>query len=407
MNSRFGGIVNIPQQIPQIDVADLSANIADINNLTVDNLTVDNLTVDDLTVDDIKAGDGTVALPSYSFTSDPNTGLYRPVADTIGFSAGGIQQATINTTTHLSVHEGGPAAPSINFIGNLNTGIYSQEAAKMGVSTGGALEVSISTLEHLSVQDGDVTNPAINFISDTNTGMYRVQDDTIGLSVNGEQKVTVVSSGAAPLGMIEGLNVGTTSGNVCGIQRLSAIAANSWQDGHMGNSSSLVFTPSDFLCANPTPGAGVGAITSAFVNICSNANGWNQTGGSRFGTPSLCTATGADVIIATKLIPKGFTISETDTITIYGLSSLTTTRVAVACRNVDNPIAPSATVGNACQLIGYTFNTPQALTGITGITTTIPTGDGTSMIIIYINPGVQLTTMVGGITGASITMSRI
>ena len=33
--------------------------------------------------------------------------------------------------------------------------------------------------------------------------------------------------------------------------------------------------------------------------------------------------------------------------------------------------------------------------------------DGTSMIVIYIDPGARLMTNVGGITGATITMSRI
>jgi hypothetical protein len=36
-----------------------------------------------------RAPDGTTALPSYTFTADLNTGLYRSAADTLGFTAGG------------------------------------------------------------------------------------------------------------------------------------------------------------------------------------------------------------------------------------------------------------------------------------------------------------------------------
>jgi hypothetical protein len=42
---------------------------------------------------------GTAALPAYSFSGDPNTGIYTAgVADTLSFSAGGSQRAWISTT---------------------------------------------------------------------------------------------------------------------------------------------------------------------------------------------------------------------------------------------------------------------------------------------------------------------
>jgi hypothetical protein len=45
------------------------------------------------------APDGTAAAPSYSFSGDPNTGIYHPVsADTIAFSAAGSVAATLSAT---------------------------------------------------------------------------------------------------------------------------------------------------------------------------------------------------------------------------------------------------------------------------------------------------------------------
>ena len=43
----------------------------------------------------VKTSDGTAALPSHTFFSDQNTGMYSTAADTIGFSTGGVQRLTI------------------------------------------------------------------------------------------------------------------------------------------------------------------------------------------------------------------------------------------------------------------------------------------------------------------------
>jgi hypothetical protein len=50
----------------------------------------------------VQAGNGTLALPSYTFGSDTNTGMYRFAADTLGFSAGGNDQFRIYTTYTFS-----------------------------------------------------------------------------------------------------------------------------------------------------------------------------------------------------------------------------------------------------------------------------------------------------------------
>lgn len=43
--------------------------------------------------------DGTVSAPGLKFTSDPNTGIYRVGADSLGISAGGVQRAAFSATT--------------------------------------------------------------------------------------------------------------------------------------------------------------------------------------------------------------------------------------------------------------------------------------------------------------------
>jgi hypothetical protein len=45
----------------------------------------------------MKASNGTAALPSMTFGSDPDTGFYRSAANTIGISAGGVQVGSIGS----------------------------------------------------------------------------------------------------------------------------------------------------------------------------------------------------------------------------------------------------------------------------------------------------------------------
>jgi len=44
----------------------------------------------------ISAAGGTSLLPSYTFTDDPNTGIYRPSADALGFATGGIRRLSFS-----------------------------------------------------------------------------------------------------------------------------------------------------------------------------------------------------------------------------------------------------------------------------------------------------------------------
>ncbi len=64
----------------------------------------------DLTVTgQISGANGTVSLPSFSFDSDSNTGLYRPAADTLGFATGGAERMRIDVSGRIGF---GTTAPS-------------------------------------------------------------------------------------------------------------------------------------------------------------------------------------------------------------------------------------------------------------------------------------------------------
>jgi|13_taG_2_1085334.scaffolds.fasta_scaffold03552_2 hypothetical protein len=46
----------------------------------------------------VSAYDGSASLPSFCFDSDPNTGIFRPASDNIGFAIGGVQRAFMSST---------------------------------------------------------------------------------------------------------------------------------------------------------------------------------------------------------------------------------------------------------------------------------------------------------------------
>ena len=61
-----------------------------------------------------QAANGSAASPSFTFISDPDTGLYRANPNVLGIAANGTQMVTIDNSN--------PALPISNFTGRLNAG---------------------------------------------------------------------------------------------------------------------------------------------------------------------------------------------------------------------------------------------------------------------------------------------
>jgi len=176
----------------------------------------------------IRAADGTVGTPSISFTSDSNTGLYRISNNIIGFSAAGnlrfrVSNGSIQTTVPMGAYDGTNLAPSYSFTSDVNTGIFNPGGDRLGFTTGGvaraefnagggllmtgatgtapgAGEINATALYvngvavgggGLPAADGTNILPSISFTSDLDTGMYRVAANTIGFSTGGATRLTL------------------------------------------------------------------------------------------------------------------------------------------------------------------------------------------------------------------------
>ncbi len=126
----------------------------------------------------IKAINGTAALPAYTWSGDPNTGLYWAAADQIGLSTGGAQRALLNAS------------------GLTVTGYVSTTGV---IDAGGAI---------YGFAGDSVTAPGYTWSGDTNTGMYWVGADQLGLTAGGVQRVLVNTTGLMVTGNV---GVGTTA----------------------------------------------------------------------------------------------------------------------------------------------------------------------------------------------------
>lgn len=87
---------------------------------------------------------GTVGAPTYSFTGDPNTGIYNVGADTLGLAAGGNAIITVSGTevtvgSSLRTAIGSAATPTYSYATDTNTGFYLIGADNVGVSMGNSL----------------------------------------------------------------------------------------------------------------------------------------------------------------------------------------------------------------------------------------------------------------------------
>jgi len=210
----------------------------------------------------------TAAEPSYSWTGDRDTGMYRPSANAIAFTTDGqervritpggdvgfgvtspearldVGDGDIRSGGKISVGDGSLVEPAFTFEGDSNTGIYRTQEGDIGFSIGGQ-EVFTVTEEGATFRDdldmsgqilgfaaGDATRPSFAFSGDTDTGLFRSTDaqagDVLGFSTGGVERARLDASGNLGLGRSPGDDF-----------RLDV-------DGNLRVSSGRIFAPPEF-----------------------------------------------------------------------------------------------------------------------------------------------------------------
>ena len=199
--------------------------------------------------DPLLLSNGTAAAPTYSFASDPDTGMYLPAANQLGFTAGGVELLRVGSadvdvmTGHLNLISNTGAqtmslgewsagydyaaveTPSMVVLmgnasdvnsqgfmrtkgtGSLNLG--TNNSNDLTIANGGAVSTvgDITAGGDIITAVGSAAAPSHTFTGDTDTGMYRDGADSISITTGGVQRLDIDGGGikgkvvfAAPYG---------------------------------------------------------------------------------------------------------------------------------------------------------------------------------------------------------------
>jgi len=154
----------------------------------------------------LEGTDGSAGAPTYTFSSDTNTGIFRLAGDTLGITTGGVARIYVqNTKTEfnykLEVPVGSAGSPAITFPSDNDTGIYRPAADSVGFTVGGN--------ERMRVQNNKVTGIAFSATgtgteaaptlipddSNATTGIYSGTANQIDFAFDGSNKISFGSAG--------------------------------------------------------------------------------------------------------------------------------------------------------------------------------------------------------------------
>jgi hypothetical protein len=146
----------------------------------------------------LRAPNGVAGTPSYSFASDPDTGIYLSGTNSIGFASNGARVCEV-IPTQLALIDGSVGTPVVSFILDPDTGIYRGGADNLRIVTNGGLRVQFTntfmeSFHPIYCPDGAVGAPSITFGSDPDTGIYRISANTFALASNGVRIMQVTSN---------------------------------------------------------------------------------------------------------------------------------------------------------------------------------------------------------------------
>lgn len=157
---------------------------------------------------------GTAGVPALSFSGDTNTGIYNVGADQLGISAGGTLRLTTSTTAVTStlpvVHPlGTVSAPGVTFTSDLNTGMWSPAADTVAISNNGIETLRTDSSNRLLL---GLTTARTNFDAGVATPFVQYE----GTDVNTTRSIAVTYGGADASGarlILAKQRSGTIGGN--------------------------------------------------------------------------------------------------------------------------------------------------------------------------------------------------
>lgn len=275
---------------------------------------------------------GSASAPSYTWASDPDTGMFRINANEIQFTAGGstIFQIEVND---VQIIDGTAAVPAYSYINDSDTGTYRVGTNTWGVSTGGTLRFSVDTANLTSTliyigPDGSVGSPAVAFSADGDNGIYRIGTNNWALSAGGVKVVdlqsTIVDVPVTFKAKGTATNDSPATGYIGEVVSSSATFTNFPTSGQYGDLTSISLTAGDWLISvqliQIQNGATVSTVTSGVSTTSGNSSTGLTDGDTQTSAVPQNAAAGAAFV---GIMPKRFSLSATTTVYLKYNSSYT------------------------------------------------------------------------------------
>ena len=179
----------------------------------------------------LRVGDGSASVPSFAFTSDPDTGIYLS-GGSLSFSAGGVTglSASASTTTlHVAaqVLNGSAASPTLTFTSDATSGL-SGGAGATRFSSGGVIGMLVDTLANTQLVGSDLA------FGTAAAGVLKLSDastDPVGVPNGGSGGILYVAGGGTQLRYLDAsgsdIHVG---GDLAGVGAVSDGQVLVWSD---------------------------------------------------------------------------------------------------------------------------------------------------------------------------------
>jgi hypothetical protein len=153
----------------------------------------------------------------------------------LGTSASGTyaDRITITSDGQIQVGDGTAAAPVLSFSSDPDTGIYRPGADSVGIVTNATERLRIAS--QISGPNGSAAGPAFTFLSDQDNGMYRVSADTVGFATAGTNRISVKPNGQVRYIPLAADPAGAEAGDVyynSGTNKLRVYNGTAWVDLH-------------------------------------------------------------------------------------------------------------------------------------------------------------------------------
>jgi hypothetical protein len=178
--------------------------------------------------DTARVGDGTVSLPAYSFDSTTDMGMYRAGPLELGFSvsgtqylslspAAGVSGALISVTQAFLATNGSVSVPSYSFTSDQDTGWYSDSADAIKMGLGGVLKWTYGASTNVMTEPlqgpiGTAGEPTFTFAGGSDNGIFSSGSNSVKIACNASE--TGEFAFGTGLTMVDGLVLSGAASNI-------------------------------------------------------------------------------------------------------------------------------------------------------------------------------------------------